>query len=246
MRQDVQVRARNGRVAAALSGAASILGVLAGLSFSQAAPPSSARDRGDAGQPRRNRVTIVAANTAPAQVPWRHRAQNLPRFTSAASGTPAAFERWSSGQSAPQDLYNEELRDLRWAPAMEEALRARFAPEQLDRAGVRGLQVAELQCRQSICKVAFEYPKSLRRELQAAGLDLNQGPVDQLLARTGRLAAMATVIESQPSFLLPDGTAGERITGLVAFSKDEIDPARYGQWAQHEMARAQAQSGAGK
>lgn len=220
------------RRVAALGATAAVVGVLAGFAVPREQPEPAVVGNGDEGT-RSHLAQRDPLSSPPTPAPRAPMARaSVPRFVGRASGAPTALDRWRANEATPQDLYNGELRDLRWAPAMEEALRGRFQPERVRAAGVPGLKLSELQCRQTMCLVTFEAPEALTAQLHAAGLDRDLGAIDHYLDQTGRLSALATVIGR--SSVEADGAPAERVTGLIAFSDEEIDPAAYPAWVEQQ------------
>jgi hypothetical protein len=54
--------------------------------------------------------------------------------------------------------YNNEARDLDWAPAMEQTLRGYFSEEVLRALHLEGVSLREMECRSQTCRVEVDFP----------------------------------------------------------------------------------------
>jgi hypothetical protein len=121
--------------------------------------------------------------------------------------------------------YRSEPRHPEWAPAMEEIIRARFAPEVFARLNVLGLEDVRVECRTSTCFLEVEW-------IDRPGVD----PMEVWGREAGPLASATGTVSGRP----PRETVGDRVRSamILSFGAKEIDPNRYGDWVeQHRRAR---------
>lgn len=129
--------------------------------------------------------------------------------------------------------YNEDERDPSWAPGMEATMRSRFDKTDFAAAGLAGMSVDAVECRSSTCRLEFTYPGSLKAAIERRatedGLSPDVGPIDYLAIETGPLAP-ASILGSVEQYKDARGLDYERVTGVVGFRQNTLDPAKYGQW----------------
>jgi hypothetical protein len=134
--------------------------------------------------------------------------------------------------------FDEETRDDLWAPAMESAMRARLSQELLASLGLAELRVTQLTCRESTCRLVYEYPTRLDAVLAAHGLPPEASPLALVEEQIGPPAPvnLATWREE----LTRDGTAFRRLGSDFRLDGESHDPAHYDRWSRAQLPRTRA------
>ncbi len=142
-----------------------------------------------------------------------------------------------------REWYNGEPRRLPWAEQMENQIRARFRPGALPQDCLAGMEVTDVECRESTCRVELQWPVALDDKLRALGVIRGkETAVVHLAQEHAHLGPMTTIVDGPRAV---DPTL-MHLTYVVAMSEDSIDPARYGQWAADvETSRRQARKDEG-
>lgn len=165
----------------------------------------------------------------------------------------AANSAWQASRRAgtrlsTSDLYESEKRDEPWATKMESALIDRFKTTSsvLEKIGAT---IADIDCRQSSCAFALEFPEeSLKQNRETGYFGSREGPLDVLIKETGPLGF---VIFDKPVAPIRS-VDGRTILGMkvyVIFGENDSDPAGYAAWvssAREERLKRIAQSSKGQ
>ncbi|MDX2052801.1 MAG: hypothetical protein SFV15_10445 [Polyangiaceae bacterium] len=157
-------------------------------------------------------------------------------YVPAVTDSPTAFNAIQDKQRdlSAEEAYNSEHREPEWATAMEGIMRERFSQDEVEKAGFGGLELAEVECRTSACRLEIEYPDSLEAALderQGISQSSPKGPprvVDYFVSSAGPLSNCFTTV-SEGSVQTESGMK-HRVTKLVLFSDEEIDPRDYSEW----------------
>lgn len=136
----------------------------------------------------------------------------------------AATEGLITGEDIPgwwELSYRSEPRHPEWAPAMEEIIRGRFAPEVFARLNVVGLDDVRVECRTSTCFLEVEW-------IDRVGVD----PMKVWGRASGPLASGTGTVNGRP----PHEAVGDRVRSamFLTFGPTEIDPNRYGAWVEEQ------------
>jgi hypothetical protein len=160
----------------------------------------------------------------------------VPRFVVAPA--PPRFPGWPVHTPAvPGVLFDLEDRDPAWAPAMEaEFGREHFGAGGIARLGLPGLVVSEIACRQTTCRVSFEFPARLNTLVAAA----HGGLLPMLLVEEalGFAAPRAGGLRRQ-SFER-NGERYERHSVVYGFDEASWEPEGYAAWVEAQRPRSQA------
>jgi hypothetical protein len=163
--------------------------------------------------------------------------KTLPRFGQGGPRRifePKGYEKARREATAAVEIFNAEIRDWDWAPRMEEKIRERFDAQRMADHGLHGFSVANLECRESTCRLDLEWPQELETRLRTAGL-IKEGE-------------HATVHHRRRQGVLAQRTAwlGKhhvhangrwRIEHILLFSEKEIDPDAYATWVREMEAQ---------
>jgi hypothetical protein len=136
----------------------------------------------------------------------------------------AKDEARRTGARVPRsaDLFEGEERDPVWAQAMETTLQGRLREDarRLQSAGLKDLQIPEVECRTSTCRMSFEYTN------QAFG---TKSPYDILVENTGPFSESSSDLRPE-ALKVVDGVTHYRQTVYLLLGERESDPNGYGQW----------------
>jgi hypothetical protein len=134
--------------------------------------------------------------------------------------------------------WGKEGRDEPWATAMEAALRKRFAPALLAELGLERVELVELTCRATMCRVRYRYPDALLDRVAAYGLPPGESPLVFVYERLGPMAQMSNKIGKDETSLVGD----EKYTStslLLGYTDELADPARLEGWSRERVPGAQ-------
>lgn len=164
-----------------------------------------------------------------------------PKFTVSASESPSAIERLRTERVDLRRVFNDEVRNPRWAPAMESALKQRFAAIDYRSHHLDGMTLSEVECRQSSCRIQFEYPAELPEQLsnllREKGIVGQFSPIEWLELSSGPTASAGRIVSDE--LVQVDGKARHRYTFVGAFAPDSIDPSSYSDWTDRMRPRMQ-------
>jgi hypothetical protein len=146
----------------------------------------------------------------------------------------AVQELWGKRQESPDVLHAMEVRDPRWASAMEERLRARFSPPAVNRAGLTGSSLNWVDCRATLCRLQLRYPAHMAEtypgrppEEDRRHLFFGQSsPIARFVVVNGPLAEVTSIAPSSRTVLPeqhPDGDS-RTVEAVLLFSAEEWDP----------------------
>lgn len=147
-----------------------------------------------------------------------------------------------------------EERDPGWAPVMEGILRKRWSPALLAEAGLTGVQMLELSCFRTMCRLIYEYPRDWRDKPAIPIPDtlrhttrFKLRPADVLSYLYGPYASGATTVDDPADLAQP----GHEVHHALLIFENERDPANYEAWvnairdAQHARRAARLAKDAG-
>jgi hypothetical protein len=129
--------------------------------------------------------------------------------------------------------YDEETRDDLWAPAMESAMRARLSPALLSSLGLADLQVTQLACRETTCRLVYEYPTRLDAVVAARGLPPRTAPLALVEEKIGPPAPVN--LRTWQEELTRQGEPFRRMGADLRLDGESHDPARYDQWSRAQL-----------
>jgi hypothetical protein len=140
--------------------------------------------------------------------------------------------RRSGSWIASPELFEHEERDPVWAKAMERTLGGRLekAHDLLAKHGLSEMQLTDIECRQSTCRMIGYYTDRALERARAAG---QLGPRDSvytfLVHETGPFSQSSFDARPEP-FKVEDGVTHFRFPIYLVFSEQESDPDRYDDW----------------
>jgi hypothetical protein len=112
-----------------------------------------------------------------------------------------------------------------------------FARDVFARLGLGALAVTELSCRQTTCRLAYEYPSHLEDLVAASGLP-RSSPMVLVEEALGWAAPRGGGLER---FAVDrDGRSYTSVSVVLGFDEASWDPAQYGQWVRAQLPSAQA------
>jgi hypothetical protein len=167
----------------------------------------------------------------------RKRARAVPRFvvTTAQRSFPGVPPH---GPGTPDLLFAWEPRDPDWAPAMESAMaRTFFAPGVLSRLGLEELRSTGVTCRQTTCRMDYEYPSKLVSRVTAAGLPPGS-PMVLVEEVVGWAAPTGGGL--QRSSFERDGQPYTSVSVYLGFDEASWEPQRYERWVSDQLVNARA------
>jgi hypothetical protein len=162
----------------------------------------------------------------------REHGRKVPRFNE--TETRARFPGSAAhGASAPELLHALEQRDSLWAPEMESTLaRTYFRADLFEKLGLRQMRMTEVSCRQTTCRLSYEYPSSLRDLVKAAGL-APSSPMVLVEEELGWASPRGGGL--QRTTFAKEGEAYEAVSVVLGFDEDSWDPAGYPSWVQRQV-----------
>ena len=131
--------------------------------------------------------------------------------------------------------FDEETRDDAWAPAMEAAMRRRLDPSLLASLGLAEVTITELVCRETTCRLVYEYPVQLAVLVAARGLPPSTSPLALLEEQEGPPAPVNLGWRREE--LWREHTPFIRLSADFRLDGDAHDPARYDEWARAQLPR---------
>jgi hypothetical protein len=161
-----------------------------------------------------------------------------PRFAAA----PSKWTNKHTGWYLNAWGFGKEERDEPWPTAMEAALRKRFAPDLLAAVGLQRLELIELTCRATMCRVRYRYPDEVLGLLTARGLP-PEDPMLLVAERVGPWGARSATAGRDPSgreesILVAEEPYTSRGL-LLGFTEETADPASYEQRARQGVPQLQ-------
>lgn len=160
----------------------------------------------------------------------RERTRKPPRFVTAQ--TRPTFPGTVADPASPELLYWLEQRDPVWAPQMESALANSYLrAEVFDRLGLWRMRVTEVSCRQTTCRLSYEYPSELRRVVAATGLAASS-PMVLVEEELGWAAPRGGGFQLTP--FKRDGEDHEHVSMVLGFDESSWEPSAYTEWVQSQ------------
>ncbi len=155
------------------------------------------------------------------------RGRTVPRFVE--PEPPSSLVHLPVQASSRPDLdYKSEDRHPTWAPAMEASLtKAWFSADVFERLGLGAMKVTDLSCRQTTCKLSYEYPSSLKKDVAASGLPLGS-PMQLVEEELGWAAPKGGGLRTR-SFER-DGQAFDEASLVLGFDVASGSPETYAAW----------------
>jgi hypothetical protein len=180
---------------------------------------------------------VDVAHETPSPLSPKHKLA-LPRF----AAPPSKWANSKTGWYLNPWGFGKEDRDEPWATAMEAALRKHFAPELRASVGLERLELIELSCRATMCRVRYRYPDEVLKLLTDRGLP-PEDPMVLVAERIGPLADRSASAGRDPSGREESILVGEEPYttrgGLFGFTEETADPARHEQWARERVPQLQ-------
>jgi hypothetical protein len=128
------------------------------------------------------------------------------------------------------ESYNAEQRLLPWAERMETTLRGRFAPNIPE--CLKGMELAEVECRESTCRIALRWPRALDDELHAKDAIHGRETAWSHLSREH--GELGPSLETTHDRVMSDGYQTAEM--VIALSGESIDPDKYMEWVERDRA----------
>jgi hypothetical protein len=226
------------RLAGALAGALVLLGSIL-IYLSRTRPPSSPHDDSQAGGAAQSYESKPNRKSAQMRPP-RFSAAPAPKFSVREPAIMTVQRQRELGRSPPSfaKLHAAEPRDPVWAAAMETELRKRLKDD-FKGLGIESVNVDELDCRTSSCKLIVSWDRSAQA-IAEARLANNDDQVKNVLVllqyATGPLGSFSQEVSPPgppkplwaPGVVLPDGRIS---TGaVILFGEANMDPESYPAW----------------
>jgi hypothetical protein len=142
-----------------------------------------------------------------------------------------------------RDIYNSEPRHPTWAPRMERAVTGVIA--RFDRTDFPGFNLTEIECRETTCRLEFEFPSSLRLRALDYG-PRPASPAQVAFAQAGPFSLVSGEY-GHPTVFHRDDVLMERETYIIQFTEEaEIDPDTYADWVDRKHQEMVDRVAAGK
>jgi hypothetical protein len=164
------------------------------------------------------------------------RARAAPRFVRATPSRPFPGFPPDVLTTDAGALYAIEPRDSLWAPAMESAVAQRFfAADVLAPLGLAELKVLSVSCRQTTCRMEYEFPSRLTAAVAEAGLRPSS-PMVLVEEAVGWPAPRGGGLQKET--FRRGGQAFTRMSVFLGFDERSWDPATYGDWVTDQLPAA--------
>jgi len=117
---------------------------------------------------------------------------------------------------------------------MEHALRTWMSPETLRGLGLERMEILELSCRRTTCRLVYEYPTALLELVTARGLPPDS-PMVLIFEQQG--PAASSFGGNAERVMVRDGERYTRESVVLGFDEDARDPRKHGEWARAGVPR---------
>jgi hypothetical protein len=134
----------------------------------------------------------------------------------------------------PSELFEHEARDPVWAEAMEAALGRRLerASALLAKYGLWEMQLTDVECRQSTCRMMANYTDRALERAKAAGQFGPRDTVHTFLVHETGPFSQSSFDEGPEPFKVEDGVTHFQSPVYMVFSEQESDPDKYDDWVE--------------